>query len=74
MVHDGVDQCLQLLDPVFNKLLMLIMWLTLPIINAVSMQDFLDLVADFDLYPITDELGGGFPCPYLILKSVDDQS
>jgi len=40
MVHDGVDQCLQLLDPVLSKVLILIMWLTLPIINAVSLQDF----------------------------------
>jgi len=54
MVHDGVRQSLQLMDPALSKILMLIMWLTLPIINTVSSQDFLDLVADFDLDLITD--------------------
>ena len=54
MVHDGVDQCLQLLDSALSKVLMLIMWLTLPIINAVGLQDFLDLVADFHLGLIAD--------------------
>ncbi len=36
MVHDGVHQGLQLLDLVLSKILMLIMWLTLPIIDAVD--------------------------------------
>jgi len=58
MVHDGVYQNLQLLDPVLSKVLMLIMWLTLPIIDAVSPQDFLDLVANFHLGLITDKLVG----------------
>jgi len=56
MVHDGVHQSLQLLDPVLSKILMLIMQFALPIINAVSMQDLLDLVADFNLGLIADEL------------------
>jgi len=47
------------------------MGLTLPIINAVSMKDFLDLVGNFDLCPITDELSGGPQCPDLVLKSVE---
>jgi len=54
MVHDGVDQCLQLLDPVLSKVLMLIVRLTLSIVNAVSPQDFLDLFADFKLGLIAD--------------------
>jgi len=54
-VYDGVNQhCLQQLDLALSKVLMLIMGLTLPIINAVSMQDFLDLVDNFNLCPITD--------------------
>jgi len=53
-VHDGVDQSLQLLDPALSKVLMLIMWLTLSIINAVNLQDFLDLVANFHLGLIAD--------------------
>jgi len=71
-VHDGVDQSLQLLDPVLRKVLMLIMWVTLPIINAVSPQNFLDLVADFDLGAVTDELSRSSLCPDLILQSVDE--
>jgi len=40
--------------------------------SAKSMQDFLYLVADFDLCPITDELSGGSPCLDLVFKSVDE--
>jgi len=45
------------------------MWLTLPIINAVSLQDFLDLVANFHLSSITDELSGWGLGLDLLLKS-----
>jgi len=48
-VHDGVDQCLQLLDPMLSKVLMSLMGLTLPIINAVNRHDFLDMVSDLHL-------------------------
>ena len=61
MVHDGVDQGFQLLDPVFSKVLMLIMWLALPIVDAVSAQDFLDLVAYLYLGTVADKLGQGSP-------------
>jgi len=61
MVHDGIDQCVQLLDPALSKVLMLIMGLTLSIINAVSTQNFLELVADSILCLITDECSGA-PC------------
>ena len=71
-VHDGVDQGLQLLDPVFSKVLMLIMQLTLPIIDAVSPQDFLDLEANFHLCSIIDKLSGSSPSLDLVLKSVDE--
>jgi len=71
-VHDGVHQSLQLLDPVLSEILMLIMWLTLPIINAVRPQDCLDFVANFHLGSITDELSGSSPSPDLVLQSVDE--
>ncbi len=71
-VHDGVDQSLQLLDPVFSKVLMLIMQLALPIIDAVSMQDFLDLVTDLHLGAVADKLSWGSPCPYLVFQSIDE--
>jgi len=52
---------------------MLVVGLTLPIINAVVKQDFLDLVADFNLCPITnDELSGGSLCLDLVPKYVDE--
>ena len=72
MVHDGVDQGLQLLDPVLGKILMLIMQFTLPIVDAVSMQDFFDLVADFYLGTVADELSWGSPCPNLVFQSIDE--
>ena len=72
MVHDGVYQSLQLLDPALSKVLMLIMWLTLPIINAVSLQNFLDLVADFHLGSIADELSGSSSSPDLVFQSVEE--
>ena len=71
-IHDGVDQSLQLLDPAFSKVLMLIMGLTLPIIDAVSPQDFLDLVTDFHLGSIAYELSGSSPSPDLVFQSVDE--
>jgi len=67
MVHDSIDEGLQLLDSAVSKVLVGIMWLTLPVTNAISLQDFLDWVADFNLCPITYELSGG-PL-FLILSS-----
>jgi len=55
-IHNGVNQGLQLLDVALSKVLMLVVWLALPIINAVGMQDFLDLVAYFNLSAVTDKL------------------
>ncbi len=72
MVHDGVNQILQLLDPAFSKLLMLIMRLALPIINAVSVQDFLDLVAYLHLGAVADKLSQCSPCPDLVFQSIDE--
>jgi len=71
-VHDGVDQSLQLLNPALSKILMLIMQFALPIIDAVSMQDLLDLVADFHLGTVTDELSWGSSCPDLIFQGIDE--
>ncbi len=71
-IHDGVNHSLQLLDPVFSKVLMLVMWFALPIVNAVSTQDFLDLVAYFNLGAVTDKLGWCSSCPNLVFQSVDE--
>ncbi len=73
MVHDGVNQSLQLLDPVLrSKVLVLVVRLTLPVINAVSMQNFLDLVTNFHLLSlIADKLSGDSLCLNLILECVD---
>jgi len=57
-----------MLDPVFSKVLILVVRLNLTIINAVVLHDLLDLVADFDLCPITDELSGGSPCLDLVFQ------
>jgi len=59
MVYDGVNQSLQLLDPALSKVLVLVVRLTLPVINAVGMQNFLDMVTNFHLSTITDKLSRG---------------
>jgi len=51
---------------------MLVMRLTLSIVNAVSPQDFLDLVTDFHLGLIADELIGSSLSPDLVLKCMDE--
>ncbi len=71
-VHDGVDQGLELLDPSLCKILLLVMGFTLPVINAVGTQDFLDLVADFHLGAVTNKLGQGALCPDLVFQSIDE--
>ncbi len=72
MVHDGVNQSLELLDPMLSEVLVLVVGLTLPVSNAVGMQDLLDLVTNFHLSLVTDEFSGSSPCPDLILKCVDE--
>ncbi len=72
MVHDGVNQSLQLLDPVLCKVLVLVVRFTLQVINKVGMQNFLDLVTNFHLCPITDKLSRGSLCPDLVLKCADE--
>jgi len=71
-IHDGVNQSLQLLDPVFSKVLMLVMRLALPIVNAVSAQDFLDLVTYLNLSTITYKLSRCSSCQDLVFQSVDE--
>ena len=71
-VHDGIDQCLELLDPSLRKILMLVMWFTLPVIDAVCVQDFLDLVADLHLGVIANKLSRGSPCLDLVFQSIDE--
>jgi len=72
MVHDSVNQSLQLLDPAFSKVLMLIMQFALPIIDAVSAQDFLDLVAYLHLGTVTDKFSQGSSCLDLVFQSIDE--
>jgi len=71
-VHDGIDQRLELLDPSLCKILVLVMWFTLPVINAVCAQNFLDLVANFHLCAVANELSRGSPCPDLVFQSIDE--
>ena len=59
MIHDGVNQSLELLDPAFSKILVLVMWFALPISDAVSAQDLLDLVTNLHLGMVTNKLGWG---------------
>ena len=72
LVHDGIDQCLELLDPLLCKILMLVMWFTLPVTNAVCVQDFLDLVAYLHLGAVTHKLSQSTSCPDLVFQSIDE--
>ena len=71
-VHDGIDQYLELLDPLLCKILMLEMWFTLPVIDAVCAQDFLDLVAYLHLGTVAHKFSWGSPCPDLVFQSIDE--
>jgi len=72
VIHNGVNQGFQLLDLALTKILMLVVWFTLPICNAICTQDFLDLVAYFNLCVVADKLGQCSPCLNLILQSIDE--
>ena len=72
LVHYGIDRCLELLDPTFSKILMLVMRFTLPVIDAICTQDFLDLVAYLHLGAVTDKLSRGASCPDLVFQSIDE--
>jgi len=72
MVHDGVHQGLKLLNPVLCKVLMLVVRLTLPVTDTISMQNLLELVADFNLCLITDELGRSSLGANLVFQGVDE--
>ncbi len=71
-IHDGVNQIFELLDAAFGKVLVLVVWFTLPIGDAIGTQDLLDLVAYFDLSTVTNKLGRRSSSPNLILKGVDE--
>jgi len=55
----------------FSVVLVLMMWLGLPVGNAVHTKDLLDLIADFDLSMVADQFGQGSPFPDLIFQCVD---
>jgi len=71
MVHNGVNQGLKLLDASLGKVLVLVMWLTLPIRDAVGSQDFFHLITYLHLCVVADELIRCSPFSYLILKCID---
>jgi len=55
-----------------SKVLVLVVGLTLPVSNAVSTQNFFDLITDLHLGLIADDLSGSSPCLDLVLKCVDE--
>jgi len=71
-IHNSINQSFQLLDVTFGKVLMLVVWLTLPICNAIGAQNFLDLVAYFDLSTVADKLGWCSPGPNLVLQCINE--
>ena len=53
-IHDPVCTILDSLEAVFSRILMLLMWFTLPITNKECMKNVLYLLADLDLGIIAD--------------------
>jgi hypothetical protein len=51
-----VDDLLEFLPTTFGVILVLIMWLTLPILNDQGAENFLHAVADFNRDGVADEL------------------
>jgi hypothetical protein len=46
-------------------------WLGLPVTNAISTEDVLDVVADFDLSSVAEETIGGSGMADVVFKGVD---
>ena len=51
---------------------MLVVWFALPICDAIGAQNFLGLIAYFDLSAVADKLGQCSSCPNLVLESIDE--
>jgi hypothetical protein len=65
----GLDR---LVVMVLSVVLVLLMRFALPTANKKGRSDVADLVADLDLYAITDELGHGSPFSDVIFEGVDE--
>jgi hypothetical protein len=59
------------LDAAFGVVLLLVVRLTLPTWDTESMEDSFNLLANFYLGPVTDELTWGSPFAYIVFQHVD---
>ena len=55
-IHDGVGPGIDGSILPFNRVLILMVWLILPITDVVGLEDVLDLVGDLNFHRITDKL------------------
>ena len=70
-VHNAVCSILDGLKATFRRILLLLMRFTLPITNAEGAEDVKNLLTDFDLRTITDELRRSTTISNIIFQGVD---
>ena len=71
MIQDSVGDTFDGLDSAFSRILMLVMRLTLPITNAVGVEDILGKATDFRLGTVTEEHVHGATLPDVVLECTD---
>jgi hypothetical protein len=70
-IKNGVGNKLQHLIPVVTRLLVLLVWLTLPIGDAEGTENILDLFADLNLRAIADQFCQSSMATKIILKGIN---
>ena len=71
MVKYTKDSSLDHLHAAFGVVLLLVVRLTLPTWDTESMEDSFNLLANFYLGPVTDELMWSSPFAYIVFQCVD---
>ena len=71
-VHDVVGVFLDGAVASLGGILMLQPWFTLPVFNAVGTENIMDLLGDFTLSSITDQLVHSTTLPNLVFQGVDE--
>ena len=71
-VHDTVGGILDSLPSAFNRVLLLLVWFTLPGFDKERAQDVQNLVANLNLSTITDQFSGCTTLTNVVLQGVDE--
>src|SRR5687767_9791729 len=70
-IEQGVCYTFYVLILSFCCILVLLVWFTLPVIDDVVLKDVLHILDNFNLSPITDQLGHGTSSLDVILENMD---